>query len=389
MREIIEMFGGHMMSDVPNPYPVYAELRQRQPVRPIELPLGPTFMVTRYDDVVTVLKDGNLYSSASNGKGIGLVMGRTIIEMDGAEHARHRNIVAPAFLPKAMKGELSDVIHGIAHQLIDRLAKDGRAELVSQFTRSFPVRVIAHIIGVPIDDFDTFQRWSFDLIGFASDPPKGFAAAQALVEFLRPIVESRKAEPRDDLLSTLVHAEVDGHRLTDEEIYSFLRLLMPAGAETTYRLIGTTLLALLRDPEQLEQVRSDRSELDWALEEALRWDTPVQFVSRETTAPTAIRGVAIPAGVAILVAIGSANRDESRFDEPGRYDLNRRRDDHVSFGFGRHFCVGSHLARLEARTALNAILDRLPNLRLDASQESQVVGLAFRSPNRVPVFFDA
>ena len=204
-----------MMSDVANPYPVYAELRRREPVKPMEFPLGPTFMVTRYDDVMAVLKDAILFSSAANAKAIGLVMGRTIIEMDGQEHQHHRNLLAPAFLPKAMRGGLDAVIERFAHDLIDRVSRRGEADLVSAFTRNFPVRVIAHLIGIPVEEYEKFQSWSLDLIGFASEPMKGFAASEALVQFLKPMIAMRRAEPRQDLLSTLAHAEVEGHRLTD------------------------------------------------------------------------------------------------------------------------------------------------------------------------------
>lgn len=389
MADLIDTFGGHFMSEVPDPYTVYARLRREEPVVLLDLPMAPGYMVTRYEDVTTVLKDAALYSSRANAKGIGLVMGRTILEMDGKEHTRHRNIISTAFVPKALQGELPGVIASIAHQMIDGFAGDGHADMVAQFTRTFPLRVIAHIIGVPIADYETFKRWSLDLIGFADDPPKGFEAAGKLVDYLRPIVEAHKSAASRDLLSTLTHAEVDGQRLTDEEIYSFLRLLLPAGSDTTYRLIGNTLFGLLTHPDQLDAVRADRALVAAAIEEALRWEAPVQFAARETTAATALAGVELPEGAQVLTAIGSANRDERRFEHPDRFDIRRGADDHVAFGFGRHFCVGSHLARLEAATALNAIFDRLPNLRLDPAHDCGVVGLAFRSPNRLPVRFDA
>lgn len=389
MTDLIGLFGGHFMSPVPDPYPVYARLRREHPVLHIELPLGPTYLVTRYEDALSVLKDAHVYSSAINAKGIGLVMGRTILEMDGKEHARHRNIVSASFLPKALQRDLPPAIEATAHRLIDRFANDGHADLVAQFARTFPVRVIAYIMGVPIEDYETFQKWSFEVISFTEDPPRGLAAAQALIEFLHPIIEDRRARPDGDLLSTLVHFEVDGQRLSDEEVYSFLRLLLPAGAETTYRLIGSTLFALLHHPDQLDEVRSDRSQLEWVIEEGLRWEAPVQFASRNATAAAGLGDVELSAGAQVLVALGSANRDESQYEHADAFDVHRRRDDHLAFGFGRHFCLGSHLARLEARIALNALFDRLPNLRLDRSQAAGVFGLAFRSPDRVPVLFDA
>jgi len=397
MLTLQDIFGGHFMAEVADPYAAYARLRRETPVVLVDLPLQPGYLVTRYDDVIRVLKDAALYSSRANAKGIGLVMGKTILEMDGHEHTRHRNIVSMAFVPRALQGTLPGVIAEIAHTMIERFAGDGRADLVSQFTRTFPLRVIAHIIGVPIADYDAFKRWSLELIGFADDPAKGFAAAATLVDYLRPIVERARpgrGAPTEavlpgDLLSTLTHAEVDGHRLSDEEVYSFLRLLLPAGSDTTYRLIGSTLFALLTHPDQLDAVRADRSQLDRAVDEALRWEAPVQFAARETTAETTLGGVTLPEGAQVLTALGAANRDPSRFPDPDRFDMHRQSSDHVAFGFGRHFCLGSHLARIEATTALNALFNRLPNLRLAPAHETRIVGLAFRSPNRLPVVFDA
>jgi len=387
MRSLSDLFGGHFMSELTDPHAVYARLRAEDPVPLVDLPLQPGYLVTRYADVVRVLKDANLFSSRANARGIGLVIGRTIIEMDGKEHAQHRNIVSLAFVPGALKGELPDTIASIAHAMIDRFVASGSAELVSQFTRTFPLRVIAHVIGVPIADYETFKRWSLDVISLGSNPARAFESAANLVDYLRPIVEARRREPCGDLMSVLTHAEVDGHRLSDDEIFGFLRLLLPAGSDTTYRLIGSMLYALLRDPAALAAVRADRTKIAWAIDETLRWDAPVQFAAREATADTSIAGVEIPAGSHVLTALGSANRDASHYADADRFDLERRPDDHVAFGFGRHFCLGSHLARLEATTAMNALLDRLPNLRLAPDAESRIVGLAFRSPNQLPVVF--
>jgi cytochrome P450 len=388
MPDLVEVFGGHFMSELGDPYPAYARLRRESPVTIIDLPMGPAYFVSRYRDVTTVLRDNGVFSSRINADGIGFVMGRTILEMDGKEHNRHRALINPVFVPKALGGELPSVVDDIAHRLIDAFADDGKADLVEQFTRTFPLRVIAHIIGLPIEDYEQFQRWALAIISMGSDPAGAIDAAGKLVDYLRPIVALRRREPRDDLMTKLVHAKVEGQQLTDEEVYSFLRLLVPAGAETTYRLIGNTLAALLSDPEQLDEVREDRSQIEWALEESLRWEAPVCFASRETTVATELGGVEIPAGSGVMVAISSANRDEAKYPEPERYDLHRRADDHVAFGGGKHFCVGANLARLESRIALEALFDRLKNLRLDAAERPGVYGLAFRSPRSVPVLFD-
>lgn len=383
----IQLFGGTIMSPIRDPWPMYRRLRRERPVIPLRGFFGVEHLVTRYEDVQTILRDPVRFSSKANARGISMVMGRTIIEMEGKEHVRHRNLIAPFFSPRALREELGDVLRRLANELIDPITRKRSAELVQEFTFTYPLRVVAQIIGIPIDDFHEFHHMALDLISIADNPGKGLEAAQQLAAYLSPIVTERRHEPRNDLLSKLVHGEVDGHRLSDEEVISFLRLLLPAGADTTYRLIGTTLYALLKNPEQLEQVRADRGCLAGAIEEALRWESPVQYVSRETTANLTLADVDLPAGSLLFVCLGSANRDEAHFEDPDRFDLRRRAEDHVAFGFGPHFCAGSHLARMEATVALNALLDRLPNLRLDPSEETHIVGLAFRSPDRLPVVF--
>ncbi len=388
MPNTVELFGGTMLSPVRDPYAVYRRLRREQPVILVTGLLGEDHLVTRYGDVVGLLKDSERFSSRGNARGIGLVMGRTILEMEGREHIRHRSLVTPFLQRNALRGGLEAKIVKIAQGLIDQFAAAGHADLVAQFTFTFPIRVITHIIGIPMEDYATFHRWAIDLISVGEDPPRGFAASERIVDYLRPVLHERKAEPRPDLLSRLAHAEIEGQRLSDEEVLSFLRLLIPAGAETTYRLIGSVLFALLTHPSYLEEVQADRAKLDLAIEETLRWESPVQYVSRETTVPVTVAGFDIPAGALVSACLGSANRDPEQFPDPDCFDLHRRNDDHVAFGFGQHFCAGSHLARTEARLALTALLDRLPNLRLDRAQECEVRGLAFRSPNQLPVLFD-
>ena len=383
------LFGGSMMSPVPDPYPVYRRLRHEQPVITLSGPLGKTAMITRYADVCSALKDAASFSSIGNARGIGLVMGRTILEMEGKEHLRQRRLVTPAFSPRALRDGLDGVVERIVHQLVDAFERDGSADLVSQFTFTYPLRVMAHVMGLPIEDFEQFHHWAIDLLSIADDPQRGFDAAQKIVDYLRPILAERLREPREDLVSTLVHAEVEGERLSEEEVLSFLRLLLPAGAETTYRLTGSLLFALLSNPEALAEVRADRAALDLAIEETLRWEASVQYVSRETTREVEVAGSAIGAGELVMLAVGSANRDETRFADPDRFDIHRKNvSDHVAFGFGEHFCLGSNLARLEARSAVSILLDRLPNLRLAPDADCRIVGLAFRSPDRLPVVFD-
>lgn len=379
-------FSPQDLFDYPDPYPLFASLRQSSPVLRVVQFQRETFMVTRYDDVAATLRDSDTFSSRSNAQ-LAEVMGRNIIQMDGKEHQKHRQIVQHAFHFKAIAA-LEEYMHGVAHELIDAFARDGRANLVDRFAELFPIRVIARLVGVPIQDFEQFKRWALDIIGFTKDRQRGLAASRSVRDFLLPIIAERRARPSDDVLSRLVTGEVDGQRLSDEEVVSFLRLLLPAGAETTFRWIGSTLFALLHHPAQLEEVLADRALAAAALEETLRWETPVLFVGRETTRAVEIAGVTIPEGAMVTPVIGSANRDEGHYAEPDRWDLHRGADDHLSFGGGRHFCLGYHLARIEARIALDAVLDRLQNLRLDPDRPAQIVGLAFRSPRSLDVHFD-
>ena len=388
LESATRLFGGTMMSPVPDPYPVYRRLRNERPVVVLDSQLGRSALVSRYDDVAAALKDGATFSSRGNARGIGLVMGRTILEMEGKEHLRQRRLVTPAFSPRALREGLDVAVDTIVNKLVDQFVNDGKADLVPQLTFTFPLRVMAHVMALPIDDFEQFHHWALDLLSISDDPQRGFDAAQKIVDYLRPILEERRATPGPDLISTLVHAEVDGEKLTEEEVLSFLRLLLPAGAETTYRLTGSLIHALLTHPDALDEVRSDPAGLDRAIEETLRWEAAVQYVSRETTREVEIAGTTIGANELVMLAVGSANRDERRFDDPDRFVLGRKNvADHLAFGFGEHFCLGSNLARLEARTAVRILLDRLPNLRLAPDADGRIVGLAFRSPDRLPVVF--
>jgi cytochrome P450 len=377
-------FDRKLLFDHPDPYPLFQMLRQSQPVFETRHLDRPTFLLTTYDDCLAALKDAETYSSRSNAEA-GQVLGRTVLEMDGREHGRHRALVQPAFVPKALDG-LQPVLEEIVHELVEAIAREPRADLVADFTERYPVQVSAHMLGIPRADHPRYQRWAMELMGFTRDFARAEAASAEIRQYLLPILAARRTAPRDDIVTRLVHGSVEGEHLNDEDVVSFLRLLIPAGAETTFRLIGNMLVALLTERDRFERVRADRSLVPWAIEETLRWETSIVMLSRETTCPTSVRDVALPEGALVSVVLGSANRDEAHYERPDEYDLDRRADDHLAFGFGRHHCVGYHLARLEARVALTAILDRLPNLRLDPGAPAPAItGLAFRSPKRLDV----
>ena len=389
-ESVAEMLNSPILSEFRDPYPMFAEMRRTSPVFVSEVNGKTVYLLLRYADVVRGLKDAETFSSSIMRQVMGPVMGRTILEMDGRDHAVHRGLVSHAFRPQSIARMAERLVEPLADRLVDEIRRGGnRAELVEQLTSHYPLTVIARIFGIDIGDLKRFQQWSLGIIAYRPERPEaGLAASRALREYLSPIIAERRAERRDDLISELIDAEVEGHRLTDEEIFGFLLLLLPAGAETTFRLLGNVLFALLTHPEALDAVRDDRAELRWAIEETLRWETPLIATARRATRDVELHGVEIPSGAMVSMMIGPANRDEEQFEDPDRFLLQRRREDHVSFGLGRHFCLGSHLAKLEVRTAVNALLERLPNLRLDPSEECWIQGVSFRSPNRLPVLFD-
>jgi cytochrome P450 len=374
-------------------YDYWEECRRDQPVGRFGGPESDIWLVTRYADVELVLRDPKRFSSRVNADTMGPVMGTVILAMDGEEHRRYRNLVAHAFRPSALASWEATLIVPTIHRLIDGLTGRTGADLVEEITSRFPVQVIAGVLGVPSEDHERFHTWALDMNKGPDDYALSIAASAAMRAYLTPIVEDRKAHPTDDLVSDIVTAEVDGERLGDEHIYGFLRLLLPAGAETTFAAMGSCLLALLERPEVLARVRRDPNLLDAVIEETLRWETSVTMVNRETTCPVVIDGVEIPQGVSLVCATGSANRDESRYHDAQQWDLDRREPPHIAFGTGRHQCLGMHLARMELRIGLGALLERLPGLRLDDADDGvdavRVEGLAFRSPPRLPVVFDS
>jgi cytochrome P450 len=390
-------FDDAVAGDVRDPYTELARARRKEPVQRLDLSgmpheeSKPVFMVYRYDEIAQVLRDHETFSSGIVINIFGDVLGkRVMLGMDEPDHRRYRSLVSAAFSQKALARRQDELVERVANELIDGFAERGRAELVREFTFPYPTQIIAGLLGLPRADYPQFQRWSISLLSFTVNRERGIAASAALKEYFAPILAARRKEPRDDLISTLAQAEIDGEQLSDEEIFSFLRLLLPAGVETTYRSTGSLLFGLLSNPEQLAAVRSDRALIPQAIEEAVRWEAPLLVITRVATRDTELAGVPIPAGSAVMPMLGSANRDENRYPDPDRFDIFRAPKPHISFGHGVHVCLGMHLARLEMRVALNLLLDRLPNLRLDPEgKDPHIRGQVFRSPTALPVLFDA
>ena len=396
----LEDFGAFddvVSGNIRDPYPELARQNREEPVQRIDISGmpgeegKPVFIVYRHEDIVQMLRDNETFSSAIIISAFGDVLGKQVmLGMDEPEHGRHRALVSKAFSQKALARWEDNLVGKVGNELIDGFARVGKADLVKDFTFPYPTQIIAGLLGLPRDDYPQFQRWSISLLSFTINPERGKAASEALVKYFSPILEARRAEPRDDLISSLAQAEIDGEKLSDEEIYSFLRLLLPAGVETTYRSLGNLLFALLSHREQFEAVKADRSLLPQAIEEAVRWDAPLLNITRVTTRETELSGVKIPAGCSVMPMLGAANRQEDRYPEPNEFDIFRAAKGNVGWGYGVHVCLGMHLARMEMRVAMNLLIDRLPNLRFDPEADDlHIRGQVFRSPAALPVVFGA
>jgi cytochrome P450 len=344
--------------------------------------------VLGYDECQAVLTDPERFSSSIYEHIMGPVMGKTLLEQEGNEHRSSRALVSPLFRAKLLERWRTELIEVVVHELIDRFAPRGQADLVREFTFAFPVQVIARLMGLPREDYVRFQQLSIELLSVVYDWDVGMAASATLKEYFAEILGQRRKDPQDDLISTLAESEIDGQRLSDDEIFAFLLLILPAGVETTYRASGNLLVAMLTEQGLMEALRADRQLLRGAIEEAMRWEPPISTVVRVAHKDCGLGGIAIPAGTNVSVSVAAANRDPAHYPDPDRFDPTRRNIAHLTFGAGPHVCLGMPLARLEAAVAIGALLDRLPDLRADpAAPYPSITGVAFRSPAALPVEF--
>ncbi|HTX97896.1 MAG TPA: cytochrome P450 [Mycobacterium sp.] len=382
-----------------DPYPFFAQKRREAGVfcgtvmdysrTPTSLLRQREYSAMSFDAVNTVFRDGRVFSSAPYDKTIGLFMGPTILAMEGQKHRDHRNLVSAAFKSKALARWEPTVVRPICDSLIDGFIDAGEADLVRQFTFEFPTRVIAQLLGLPAEDLPTFRKRAVELISYHVDYERAFDASAALEDYFLEQIEQRKSRPTEDIIGDLVTAEIDGEKLSDEAIYSFLRLLLPAGLETTYRSSGNLIYLLLTHPDQFAALQADRELIAPAIEEGLRFETPLTTVQRFTTEATELEGLEIPARSVVGVCIGSANRDERRWERSEEFDIFRKHVPHISFAAGEHTCLGLHLARLETRVALECLLNRLTHINLITDADAHIHGQPFRSPTALPVTFEA
>jgi cytochrome P450 len=392
---------GHGWEAVENPYAKMAILRAQAPVHkgsfretfgsPADATLAHMEHYTLYGHEVVdrSLQNATEFSNHIYEFNIGRAFGRSITAMDAPEHMKFRLIFQKVFLPKQIVSWGNDDVVPVVNELIDRFADKGEAELVNAFTVLYPFRFIYRQLGLPVEDVETFHSLAVGLMCIITDAPHGMEANRKLGEYFAQLLKERRHKPGDDLISGLVHAEVDGEHLPDEVIISFLRQLLNAGGDTTFRSTGSTLAGLLSNPDQLAKLRADRSLMPQTIAEGLRWEPPTTQIYRTPVRDMELGGVQIPAGAALDVVIAAANRDPAVFENPDEFDIFRPQKRSTTFGFGPHICIGQHLARLEMAVAINALLDRLPKLRLDDRKPApKIIGLTKRSPDRLYVRFD-
>lgn len=381
-----------------DPYPIFARHRAEHGVfrgsvmdwskTPESLLPEHQFAAVSFDAVNTVFRDGKSFNSKIYDNTIGLFIGPTILAMEGKTHRDHRNLVSAAFKSRSLQRWEPEVVRPICEALVDEFIEAGSADLVRDFTFEFPTRVISTLLGLPEEDLPWFRQRAVELISYTVKYKRAFEASAALKDYFLGQIDLRRSNPTEDIIGDLVTAEIDGEKLTDEAIYSFLRLLLPAGLETTYRSSGNLIYLLLTHPDQFAAVQADHELIGQAIEEGLRYETPLTTVQRSTTQDVELDGVALPAGAVIDVCMGSANRDENRWDRPEEFDIFRKRLPHITFAAGEHTCMGLHLARMETRVAMESLLSRVRNLTLVTDDDPHIFGQPFRSPTAVPVTFE-
>ncbi|MFD7426059.1 cytochrome P450 [Streptomyces sp. NPDC059818] len=386
-----------------DPYGAYRIMRERAPL--IRHEAMNSYIVSRYEDVERVFKDkAGEFTTDNYDWQIEPVHGRTILQLSGREHAVRRALVAPAFRGTDLQEKFLPVIERNARELIDTFRHTGGADLVDAFATRLPVLVIADMLGLDKADHDRFHGWYTTVIAFlgnlAGDPDVAAAGERTRQEFaayMIPVIQQRRAAPGDDLLSALCAAEVDGVRMSDEDIKAFCSLLLAAGGETTDKAIASIFANLLTHPEQLAAVQEDRGLIDRAFAETLRFTPPVHMIMRQAATDVELGGGLVPAGSTVTCLIGSANRDAARYRDPDRFDIFRTdltsttafsaAADHLAFALGRHFCVGALLARAEVETGVNQLLDAMPGVRLADGFTPAEQGVFTRGPRSLPVRF--
>ena len=378
-----------------DPYPAYAALRDKGQAHRSRLLNA--WIFGRYRDVDAILRDWQHFSndgSKAAAPGKRTVMpapgAPSMLSLDPPDHRRLRSLVSKAFTPRAVNA-LEPHVRSLMHELLDGVEDLSGFDLMEAVAKPLPVIVIAEMLGVPPEDRARFRGWSdrrariLEPTISQTEREDAVRAADALDAYFAPIVEERRADPQDDILSGLAQAEEEGDRLDEREMLTMLRLLLIAGNETTVNLIGNGMLALLRHPEQLQRLRDDPSLIPSAVEELLRYDSPVQLDLRRVVEDCDVNGFPVKRGDDIVLLIGGANRDPEQFEDPDGLDVGRSESSHISFGRGIHACIGAPLARLEARIAIEMLLERFSSIRLSGPPPRFRGSIVLRGLESLPV----
>lgn len=385
--------------DTRDPYPAIAQWRAQAPVlegdyRPkmglhsAMYPDRKMFTVVGSDEILQVLTDTDRFSNAGYKFNLGATFGQgSISTMDNPEHGRWRKIFQKIFLPQYVKTWGESIVDPVVHNLMDKFIARGHADLIEEFTLRYPFEVIYKQLDLPEADVRTFQRLALGQTDYVN-ADKAIEAGRKLGDYYIALVEERRRKPGDDLVSLLANTEVDGDYLPEVVLISFLRQLMNAAGDTTYRGTSVLLTALLENPDQFDAIRADRTLIPLAIEEALRWDGPVAVQLRMASQDVVLGGVDIPAGSLLDVVAAAANRDPAIYPDPDKFDIHRDRKAHFAFSRGPHICVGQHLARVEMTRALHAVIDHMPNLRFDPDKpRPEIRGSMMRVPKHLYVRF--
>jgi cytochrome P450 len=390
---VLDLFSDDMRR---NPYPVYDQVRNASPVYLAHFDL---WMVFDFAGVQRVLADHSIFSSdLSHVPGRGNP-GEWFIFFDPPRHTKLRALIAKAFTPR-VAANLEPRIRELSYELLNEMIGLGEVDLVEAFSGPLPMRVIAELLGIPTSDWPRYKRWSDAILKIANTFAPGEETDRVFQEFRAVTGEIRESLPEliararsvspDALLARFVEAEVDGERLTQEEILGFVQLLLVAGQETTVNLINNAVLCLLEHPDQLALLRATPELLPSAIEEVLRYRSPFQWMTRATTRDVELHGQIIPAGKLVLPVMGAANRDPTKFPDANRLDISRDPNQHIAFGHGIHVCLGAPLARLEARIALGDFLERVDTFELARNEPWEPrKALQVLGPTRLPIRFKA
>ena len=359
-RRSFALFGTYKLEEIPQTFAWFEEMREQNPVFKDEKTR--IWQVFRYEDVLSILTDYTRFSSQAY-ELTGGFLSNSLIAKDPPDHRKLRNLVNQAFTPRAV-AHLSDRVTQITQELLNEVRHKGAMDIVADIAFPLPAKVIAELLGVPAEDWDIFQRWArVDGSDAASRRESGQTMQEEMFSYFTNLLEERRRSPREDLISSLSVAEVDGERLSEPELLSFCTLLLAAGQETTKNLITNAIVCLTDHRESMERLINEPALMPTAIEEILRFLPPVWFLFRQTKEDVELAGQHIPANQVVLAWTASANRDPARFPDPDRFDIEREPNRHLAFGHGIHFCVGAPLARLEAKIALPMMLQQLKNLQ--------------------------